>query len=678
MPFTDLPLDQLRPFEDPTTEPGDFDTFWADTLADARRHGSDFTLEPADTPYTAVQVWDLTYPGYSGEPIRAWVVRPASGVCRGTVVEYIGYGGGRGLPGERPHWALAGYMHIIMDSRGQAGSWGSGGNTPDPHGPLSTAGGPITRGIENPETYYYRRFYTDAVRLIDIVDKLPFPDRGRLFATGHSQGGGTTLAVAGLAKGLAGVLPDVAFLCAIRRAVELTPTEPYREIARYLSVHTDRVDQVFDTLSYFDGVSFARRATAPALFSVALMDDIVLPSTVFAAFNAYAHPAKSIEVYQFNGHEGGGLRHQYRQARWAAAIGWPQEGTVHSVAVDVIAQGSTSEDPDRWRHSHGHVMLTCMSVHDLIDLEARIPLDELKRAIPGGLNSIHDITQRRAAMTDMTAAIEAPPNPNVTISDRTVPGPVDAPDIALRIYRPAHTQVPVLPGVYFIHGGGMILGAAAGEDASAALICERVGALVVSVEYRLAPENPYPAPVDDCYAGLVWMARNAAELGFDPQRIAIYGGSAGGGLAIATAMTARDRGFPTLRFQMPIYPMIDNRNDTASSREIVDVGIWDRSANIEAWDWYLAGREPDQYAAPARATYLAGLPPTFIDVGTVDLFRDEDITFAARLMQAGVPTELHVNPGAYHAAEVFAPNTALAKRIWDHRIEALIRALQQE
>jgi acetyl esterase/lipase len=195
------------------------------------------------------------------------------------------------------------------------------------------------------------------------------------------------------------------------------------------------------------------------------------------------------------------------------------------------------------------------------------------------------------------------------------------------------------------------------------------------VEYRLAPEHPHPAPSEDCYAGLVWMARNAAELGFDPERLAVYGGSAGGGLTIAVVLLARDRGFPAIRFQMPIYPMIDDTNETPSSHEITDIGIWDRAANIEAWQWYLGGGKPDQYAAPARAEDLSGLPPAFIDVGTVDLFRDEDIAFAARLMQAGVPVELHVNPGAYHASEAFAPQAVLSQRIWERRFDALRRAL---
>jgi acetyl esterase/lipase len=315
-----------------------------------------------------------------------------------------------------------------------------------------------------------------------------------------------------------------------------------------------------------------------------------------------------------------------------------------------------------------------MSRRGLIDPESREPLDQLLAVMPGGFNAIPDIVARRNAAAQLLAAIDVPPNPNVTHEDRPVPGPEGAPDISVRIYRPVNAS-GTLPGVYFIHGGGMILGDVEGESAVAEQVCEQVGAVVVSVEYRLAPEDPHPAQAEDCYAGLVWMANNAAELGFDPDRLAVYGGSAGGGLTIAVVLLARDRGFPAIRFQMPIYPMIDHTNETASSHEITDIGVWDRTANIEAWDWYLGGAKPDQYAAPVLAEDLSGLPPTFIDVGTCDLFRDEDITFAMRLMQAGVPTELHINPGAYHASEVLAPQAELSRRIWERRFDALRRAL---
>jgi len=315
-----------------------------------------------------------------------------------------------------------------------------------------------------------------------------------------------------------------------------------------------------------------------------------------------------------------------------------------------------------------------MSRRDLIDPESRVPLDQLLEVLPGGFNSIPDIVKRREALAAVFQAVEAPENPNVSKEDRTIPGPDGAPDITVRIYRPVNATGS-LPGVYYIHGGGMCLGDIAGEDQIATNVCDQIGAVVVSVEYRLAPEHPHPAPVEDCYAGLVWMARHAEELGFDPDRLAIDGGSAGGGLCIGTALLARDRGFPAVKFLLAIYPMIDDRNETGSSHEITDIGVWDRAGNIEAWKWYLGDGEPDQYAAPARAEDLSGLPPTYIDVGTVDLFRDEDIAFANRLMQAGVPTELHITPGSYHGSEIFAPDAELSQRTWARRFEALRRGL---
>jgi acetyl esterase/lipase len=315
-----------------------------------------------------------------------------------------------------------------------------------------------------------------------------------------------------------------------------------------------------------------------------------------------------------------------------------------------------------------------MSPRDLIDPESSVPLDALLEAMPGGFNAIPDIVARRSAVEALLALLPVVENPDVAKEDRTVPGPDGEPDITVRIYRPVNAS-GTLPGIYYIHGGGMILGDIAGEDPTAALLCHEVGAVVVSVEYRLAPEHPHPAPVEDCYAGLVWTAANADALGIDPGRLAVYGGSAGGGLTLGVALLARDRGGPAIRFMMPIYPMVDDTNTTPSSHEITDVGIWDRAGNIEAWQWYLGGKPADQYAAPARATDLSGLPPAFIDVGTVDLFRDEDIAFAQRLIQAGVPCELHVNPGSYHASETFAPDAALSKRIVAMRVDAFRRAL---
>jgi acetyl esterase/lipase len=230
-----------------------------------------------------------------------------------------------------------------------------------------------------------------------------------------------------------------------------------------------------------------------------------------------------------------------------------------------------------------------------------------------------------------------------------------------------------------MHGGGMVAGSIDQEEAVARMVATAVPAVVVSVGYRLAPEHPAPAAVHDCYAALVWLAESAADLGVDPRRLAVLGRSAGGGLAAAVALLARDLGGPELRFQMPLYPMLDDRNVTPSSHEIIDVGVWDRAANVEAWELYLAGRRGDDeavtLAVPARVRDLSGLPPAFVDVGTVDLFRDEVIAYVARLVAAGIPVEFHLWPGVYHAAEKFAPRAAISARIWDVRFAALRAAL---
>lgn len=309
-----------------------------------------------------------------------------------------------------------------------------------------------------------------------------------------------------------------------------------------------------------------------------------------------------------------------------------------------------------------------------IDPESLGPLQADLAVLPGGLGAIADIVERRARAKTLPGAPEVVENPRVTKEDRTVPGPPGEPDLRVRVYRPADAS-GVLPGLYVIHGGGMIMGDVDGEDPVATTFCDELQAVVVSVEYRLAPEHPYPAGPEDCYAGLVWTAAHAADLGLDPGRLAVYGGSAGGGLALAVALMARDRGGPDLCFVMAPYPMVDDRNETPSSREVTDVGAWDRSTNVEAWGWYLGGREADAYAAPTRAEDLSGLPPTYIDVGTVDLFLDEDVELAQRFLQAGVPTELHVLPGSYHASEKRAPEAALSRRIWALRTDALRRAL---
>jgi len=320
MPFSDLPPTALRAYSPELVDPRDFDEFWAVTLAESRAVSGEIRLQQIEGEITQLVVEDLTFPGFAGESIRAWVTRPLGGVePLPTVIEYVGYGGGRGLPFERIQWAAAGFVHILMDTRGQGSNWGTGGDPPDPHGSGPATHGVMTRGIESPGTYYYRRLFTDAVRLVDAARTLDFVDADRVAVAGASQGGAITLAVAGLVPDLIAVMPDVPFLCDFHRSATLTPSAPFTELRTYLSVHRDRVAQTFTTLSYFDGVAFAKRASAPGLFSVAFMDDIVLPSTVYAAFNHYAS-AKQIVEYEFNGHEAGQAHQWRRQVAWLRQI----------------------------------------------------------------------------------------------------------------------------------------------------------------------------------------------------------------------------------------------------------------------------------------------------------------------------------------------------------------------
>ena len=287
-----------------------------------------------------------------------------------------------------------------------------------------------------------------------------------------------------------------------------------------------------------------------------------------------------------------------------------------------------------------------------------------------------DMDAARAALIEMTTLAPSPPErDDIVWEDRQIPGLAGAPAVTVRVFRPLAAS-GVLPAVLSIHGGGFCVGTMQMDHPGAAFYAAAVPAVVVSVEYRLAPEDPYPAGVEDCYAALVWLAGAADELGVDPARIAVMGASAGGGLAAAVALLARDRGGPALCFQVLGIPELDDRLETASMQQFVDTPMWSRPRAELSWRYYLGDLEGEvpAYAAPARAADLSGLPPAFVNTMEFDPLRDEGITYALRLLEAGVSVELHQYPGTFHGSALVA-NAAVSKRAAADQLGAVQRKL---
>ena len=288
-----------------------------------------------------------------------------------------------------------------------------------------------------------------------------------------------------------------------------------------------------------------------------------------------------------------------------------------------------------------------------------------------------DLMAIRASLSEMIAQLPAPDMTGVQIEDRRIPGPRGDPEVPIRIYRPEVRRTPA--AVYSIHGGGFIAGDLDTEHALSVTLARELGVVVVAVDYRLAPETPFPGPLEDVYAGLVWTTEYADELGIDPQRISIQGTSAGGGLCAALALLARDRKGPHIAFQFLAVPELDDRLTTPSMTAFTDTPLWDRPSAVMSWDCYLGpGRagsdEVSVYAAPARATDLAGLPPAYVSVMHFDPLRDEGIAYALALLAAGVTVELHLFPGTFHGSSLIQ-HAAISQREQTEMVAVLRQAL---
>ena len=309
-------LAELETYKPALTKESDFDKFWDESLKMFPK--SEAALTPIDSPIATLEIFDVTIKGFNGDPIKGWFLQPKNlKETRPLITIFEGYGGGRGEAIEWLFWPSSGYPTLVMDTRGQGGGHRRG-DTPDGNYPRpSQSSGLMTAGIENPNDYYYRRVFIDAVAFTTAGANLPNVDSNRIITTGASQGGGISLAAASLNPNVYAVMSDVPFLCHYSRAVEMTDDYPYQEIANYLRIHRSSVKNAFKTLSYFDCMNLVTKAEAKALVSVGLHDPICPADTIFAMRNHYAGEIET-SIWQFNRHEGGGAENLLTQAKWLA------------------------------------------------------------------------------------------------------------------------------------------------------------------------------------------------------------------------------------------------------------------------------------------------------------------------------------------------------------------------
>jgi acetyl esterase/lipase len=312
-----------------------------------------------------------------------------------------------------------------------------------------------------------------------------------------------------------------------------------------------------------------------------------------------------------------------------------------------------------------------------IDAESIAALEGFLLQFPGGLNAISDLNERRAALNSVTKKINEIEHSDVEVRDIQAPSSEVGRSIPVRLYRAAkESNGSQQPCLIYIHGGGMIMGNLETGNLNCLNFARTFDISVLSIEYRKAPEFPYPAAIDDCIDAISWIVSNSELFNIDLANLGIYGSSAGGGLVLGTVLKMRDQGKNVFKYMLPIYPMIDSSNTSNSSLEITNIGIWDRSTNIDAWNWYLNGNQADEYSAPAQAKNLVGLPQCYSDVGSFDLFLDENSSFFKRLSDAGVSTEFQVFQGAFHGSENLAPESELSRKIWERRLGAIERFIE--